>query len=222
MRRIIIVLLITVSCNSNIQNSDYFLPLSQENVWYYQIKGYSSYQKYIGTPPVTSHQNIDDDIIEWSETYTPLKNKNDSSKLDTIRIFIESIKKLGEDSLSFKFNLDFVRFWGSEIVYTKNGYKLSADEKGNSYYLIKLPIQLNYTWVNKFYRVNERCTITTIDTTVTINKKRFYNCFEITIHRSVEGSKSLIKIYFNKKFGLVYYKDFNNEDELRLIKMGKR
>lgn len=219
--KIIFILFLGLSsCSTDTDLNKLHLPLDDKTVWVYEATGYSSYvlnlgQKFIfkgeSNDTISINNFYDSLMVGSSKTFTDIS-------YDTINVFITKISYFNDDSIIYQFNIDFLRFGGTEIIKTKDGYKFSFGN-GESPYLIKFPIKLKNQWENRYSFVSEICVITAIDTTIQVRDKEFKNCVQLTILRSVEGYKSTAKIYFNEKQGLVYYKDYNYQDELILIEM---
>lgn len=209
-----------LTCTTNSTSDVLNLPWDKKTIWMYEVRGYKSYILNVGEKLILKNE-INDASLQISILYDSLYDKyvNFSDTIyDTIGVFVEETNHFGEDSIVFQFNIDFVRFWGDKILRVRDGYKVSMGD-GRFHYLIKFPIKLNSHWENKYTFVSDSCAITAIDTTIKVRKREFRKCIEITIFRSMEGMKSTIKMYFNKKQGLVYYKEENNQDELILIEM---
>ena len=196
------------------------LPFDKKTIWVYEVAGYSSYALNLGqkftlkgesNDTISINNFYDSVMVESSKTFN---NMN----YDTINVFVTKISYFNEDSILYRFNIDFVRFWGTDIIKTKSGYK-SILGNSESHYLIKFPIKLKNRWENRYSFVSEICVITAIDTTIQVRDKEFKNCVQLTIQRRVEGYNSTANMYFNEEQGLVYYKDYNYKDELRLIEM---
>jgi len=220
-----ILIISTLTCKFNEGKDKLFLPLKDNYVWYYEAKGFRSLPsnlKYkilnnsIFNSISTSFDILADSLQMLKESITK------DVPFDTIKIYLKKIKQVRPDSIYYQFNSELVRFWGKEIIHAKDGYMLPNKYGLGRYYILKFPLTLNKTWKNRLRFISETWTVTAIDTTIIISGLMFTNCVEITIHRSVEGLKSLAKIYFNKKNGLIYYKDFSNLDELRLIRMTRK
>jgi hypothetical protein len=166
-----------------------------------------SAEKYLPLPPA-----LGDTLTSESHYFKKIP------ECDTIKIYIKEIKKIGKDSTFYKFSEDFVRFWGSEILLVKDGYKRYFQDCKETY-LIKFPIKVNQTWENRFYLVSEKCTISSIDTTISFDGRTYHNCLSIKIQQYREADKYFIKVYFNEEYGLVYYVDYKSGDEIKLLKM---
>ncbi len=209
-----------LACTTNLTSDVLKLPWDKKTIWVYEVRGYASYILSVGERPILKNE-VNDTSLQISTLYDSLyDNYRDfpDTTYDTIYVFVEEINHFGEDSIVFRFNIDFVRFWGTKIIQVKDGYKASLGD-GRFHYLIKFPIKPNSHWENKYTFVSDNCAITAVDTTIEVRNREFRKCIEITIFRSMEGMKSTIKMYFNKKQGLVYYKNENNQDELILIEM---
>jgi len=220
-RKIMFILFLgLLSCSKDNDLDKLNLPFDEKTIWVYEVTGYSSYVLNLGQKFTLKGES--NDTISINNFYDSLmvgnSKTNTNISYDTINVFVTKISYFNKDSTIYRFNIDFVRFWGSEIIKTKSGYK-SILGNSESHYLIKFPIRLKNTWENRYSLVSEICAITAIDTTIQVRDKEFKNCVQLTILRSVEGYKSKAKIYFNEEQGLVYYKDNNYQDELILIEM---
>jgi hypothetical protein len=203
---IILILSLFFGCSN--KKNIFELPFSKSNIWYYDVIGFRSAEKFAPPRP---------DLIDslGSDAYSP----KEIPERDTIKIYIKGIEELGKDSTIFKFSEDFVRFWGSDILFIKNdGYKRFYKNYKDTY-LIKFPIRRYNNWENRFFLVREYCKIINIDTTIAFDGHEYHNCLGIKIQQNREGEKFFIKTFFNKKYGLVYYVDDRSGDEIKLLKM---
>lgn len=205
-----IIFLISFFLGCSSYKDDFKLPLRKGNIWFYEVTGFRSSEKFAPLRP-----ELLDSL--GSQSY----RIKEIPQHDTIRVYIQEIKELGKDSTLYKFSEDFVRFWGSEILFVKNGYKRFFQDYGEPY-LIKFPIRSRNSWKNLFPLTSEICEIISVDTTITLNDRVYQNCLAIDIQQSREGRKHHIQTFFNEKFGLVYYKDHDSSDEIKLVKMEEK
>lgn len=194
------------------QTANLILPFNKENVWYYLVKGYQSAEYNAPKMPEIS-DSLSLDYFSY---------KSNVPELDTVKIVIRDITVVNDDSIYYTFNRDLVRFWGKKIIKVKDGYLRDFGAYGGYPYIIKTPITLNKKWRNNFPFVSESCEIITTDTTLTFGKDKFHNCIGVNITQSREGELFLIELYFNEKYGLVYYNDLTGFDEIRLLQMKKQ
>lgn len=202
MRHNIILLLLAFVCvfiNCSGTSNDIYLPFEKNTVWYYDVKGFISLERY----------------REQSSLPT---GSGAIPERDTIEVFIAEIESLAVDSTLYRFNDSFVRFWGKEILRSEAGYQWFHGWPDPAY-LLKFPIKLKGTWQNRFPYVFEECTIVSLDTVVAFDGHEYQNCLGIEVRQSREGEKHSIWISFSEEYGLVHYIDHDSEDEIRLLNM---
>jgi len=147
--------------------------------------------------------------------------ENEPPTIDTIMLKIIEKSNLGKDSAMIKFNQNFIRFWDYSILETDSGYRYYLGHYGAPF-LIKYPIVKNHRWQQRFTSwVQEECKISCVDTTVILNNQIYKNCFIIEVNRSYDGWIHHIQMYFNKKYGLLYYSEPEFEEKYTLLKMEK-
>lgn len=168
--------------------------------------------------------DFDTDYKWYYRYYCTTKNlpgyESEPPFVDTLQIVIDKKTEFLDDSVLIRFNNKFIRYWEDGILETPKGYRYNLGNFGTPY-LIKYPVKLNQKWEQKFVMGSEKCEITNTDTSLWINNRIFRHCIEISVMRHYEGWVHHIKMYFNKKYGLIYYCDREFEEEVSLIKMEK-
>ncbi len=206
--KIIISITISILLSCTVKKDTFELPLNKTTIWYYDVKGYMSAERYMPARP---------------ETLDSLRTEAYSMKQiperDTIKVYVKDITQLNKDSTLFKLSEDFVRFWGTTIIKTQYGYYYYWEGDYNQKYILRNPVKVGNRWTNRLKHEYDDCEITNIDTTIKVAEQYFQNCIEVTINRIGQVSSHQIKMYLSEEFGLVYYKDYGSLDEIKLLKM---
>ena len=215
-----IILLVMISslwlsgCN---QSHKMDIPLKKGVNWYYLTKGYKSYSKHIRQEKISEKDSVSLDNFEISIDKIP--TNKEIIKYDTICVNITNIDRINEQSILYNFNLDYIRFFGDKILKDDTGYMKYFHNGSSTPYIIKFPILEGHEWENKYNGIIEKCFISNVDTNLIFDGNRYDKCIKIMIIQKSENGVSNIVIYFNEKFGLIYYNDSNTLDEIRLLGM---
>lgn len=223
-----LILLFGLFFGCNNQSKKIMLPLAKNNTWYYEVRGLSSYLKLCETineiwGDYPTFLN-DSTSLDWdSLELPPAVEVPDSSipECDTIKIFLKNITNISKESIIYEFNRHFSKMWAKKLLFVPEGYIRYSGSLIEPDFIIKFPIKKGNMWKNFIPLGSEIFQITSVDTTLRFDKQVFHNCIGITVDVSMENDKSKVKIFFNEKYGLIWYRNLTYKDEIRLLRMEK-
>ena len=201
---------------SNSKLPDYIL--NDKNIaLVYEIKKSSQSMDYERDvkPNIDKFKSLNEDNVTIPDSLIKI-NPQKTVSIDTL--YLIDIKKLGGDSLLYIYNSNIFPYWSTKTLSHEN--QLKYIDENVDIVLLKKPIKISNTWENNFRVSKENCTIMKIDTTLNLADLNL-KCIEIKIELIDEDgtTKSKIYKYFNKKYGLVKYMNYDKNDELTLLKV---
>jgi hypothetical protein len=209
------LLIFLIGC-SNSKLPDYIL--NDKNIaLVYEIKKSAQsidYERDV-EPNINKFKSLNEDNVTIPDSLIEI-NPQKIVSIDTL--YLIDTKKLGGDSLLYIYNSNIFPYWSNQTLSYENQLKY-INENGDIVFL-KEPIKISNKWENNFIVGKEYCTITKIDTTLSLADLNL-KCIEIKIELVDEDgtTKSKIFKYFNKKYGLVKYMNYDKNDELTLLKV---